>query len=97
MHNPAEVLMVPNRLTSSTYCRMKTLGKRFQAKKFSKGCMNGRERMLTALELGEPDQVPIWELIINDPVIHALTGPISREDFAERQGLDGLTIFEDTR
>lgn len=59
--------------------------------------MNGLERMLTALELGEPDQIPIWELIINDPVIHALAGPISQQDFFEREGLDGVTIFEDTK
>jgi uroporphyrinogen decarboxylase len=59
--------------------------------------MNGRERMLTAMDLGEPDRVPIWELIINDPVIHAIAGHMSREEFAAREGLDGMTIFEDTK
>lgn len=34
--------------------------------------MNGYERMMTALRREEPDRVPIWELIINSPVIEAL-------------------------
>jgi uroporphyrinogen decarboxylase len=53
--------------------------------------------MLTALDLGEPDRVPIWELIINQPVIKALAGDISMTEFAQREGLDGFTIFEDSR
>lgn len=53
--------------------------------------------MLTALDMGEPDRVPIWELIINDPVIHALAGRISREEFFFKEGLDGMTIFENTQ
>ncbi len=31
--------------------------------------MNGRERILTALELGQPDVVPIWEMAYNEPSI----------------------------
>lgn len=57
--------------------------------------MTGTERMLTALRRGEPDRVPIWELIVNKPVIEGLYGDISYEDFVEREGLDGLTVFED--
>jgi len=34
--------------------------------------MNGYERMMTAVRGGQPDRVPIWELIINRPVIKAL-------------------------
>ena len=34
--------------------------------------MNGYERMMTAVRRGQPDRVPIWELIINRPVIKAL-------------------------
>jgi len=34
--------------------------------------MNGLERMMTAIRRGQPDRVPIWELIINRPVITAL-------------------------
>jgi len=59
--------------------------------------MNGCERMMTAVRRGQPDRVPIWELIVNDPVIHALHGDISYHDFVEKEDLDGVTIFEDWR
>ncbi|HIE51139.1 MAG TPA: hypothetical protein EYP85_05220 [Armatimonadetes bacterium] len=59
--------------------------------------MTGYERMMTALRREEPDRVPIWELIVNEPVIRALYGDISYFDFVEREGLDGVTIFEDSR
>ncbi len=59
--------------------------------------MSGLERMLTALRRGQPDRVPIWELIVNQPVIDALYGDISYHDFVEREGLDGVTVFEDFR
>ncbi len=59
--------------------------------------MNGYERMMTALRREEPDKVPVWELIVNEPVIKALYGDISYEDFVEKDDLDGITIFEDQR
>lgn len=59
--------------------------------------MNGYERIMTALKHKEPDRVPIWELIINAPVIKALYGDISYEDFVEKEGLDGITVFENQR
>ena len=59
--------------------------------------MNGLERMMTAIRREEPDRVPIWELIVNEPVIKALYGDISYEDFVEEEDLDGVTIFEDFR
>jgi len=31
--------------------------------------MNGKERIMTALNLGEPDTVPIWEMAYNEPSI----------------------------
>ena len=34
--------------------------------------MNGCERFMTAIRGGQPDRVPIWELIVNRPVIEAL-------------------------
>jgi len=34
--------------------------------------MNGLERMMAALRRHQPDRVPIWELIVNRPVIEAL-------------------------
>ena len=48
--------------------------------------MNGLERMMTAIRREEPDRVPIWELIVNEPVIKALYGDISYEDFVEEIG-----------
>lgn len=59
--------------------------------------MNGYERIMTALKRQEPDTVPVWELIVNRPVIEALYGNISYEDFVEKEGLDGITIFEDQK
>lgn len=59
--------------------------------------MTGCERMMTALRREEPDRAPIWELIVNEPVIQALYGDIGYHDFVEREGLDGVTIFESGR
>jgi len=55
--------------------------------------MNGYERFMTTLKHKEPDRIPIWELIINRPVIDALYGSISYDDFVEKEGLDGITII----
>lgn len=76
--------------------------------------MNGYERMLAAVRRDRmPDKVPIWELIINRPVIAALCPDLFSDanvaryewgsaggfqlqaDFIEREGLDGITVFED--
>lgn len=59
--------------------------------------MNGRERILAALRREEPDTVPVWELLINRPVIEGLHGDISYEDFVDREGLDGITVFTESR
>jgi uroporphyrinogen decarboxylase len=59
--------------------------------------MTGQRRFLTALQRREPDRVPIWELIVNRPVIEALHGDISYLDFAEKENLDAVTIFETGR
>lgn len=59
--------------------------------------MNGYERFMTALGRKEPDIVPVWELIVNAPVIKELYGDISLEDFVDKEGLDGITIFESQR
>ncbi len=59
--------------------------------------MTGRERFMTALRREEPDRVPIWELIVNEPVVHALMGPDATYlDLAEAE-LDGVTVGEDQR
>jgi uroporphyrinogen decarboxylase len=70
---------------------------------------------MTAIRGGEPDRVPIWELIINRPVIKALYpdlfspekvkryewgscgGFLLQADFVDKEGLDGITVFEDNR
>ena len=31
--------------------------------------MDGRQRIMTALNLGQPDMVPIWEMAYNEPSI----------------------------
>ena len=57
--------------------------------------MNGRERFLTALRRQEPDRVPVWELIVNEPTRSAW-GAASLEEFVEAEDLDGITVFENT-
>lgn len=58
--------------------------------------LNGYERIITALKRGEePDYVPIWELIINEPVINGLYGRISCIDFVDKMDLDGICVQED--
>jgi uroporphyrinogen decarboxylase len=58
--------------------------------------MNGYERFMTALRREQPDRVPIWELLVNRPVIDKMYGPeVSYVDFAEKEDLDGVCIFED--
>jgi len=59
--------------------------------------MTGYERMMAALQLKEPDRVPIWELIIDPPVIRALYGDMSYPDFVEKENLDGITVPEDQK
>lgn len=44
---------------------------------------------------GEPDYVPVWELITNELVITKLFGKISLFDFVEKMDLDGITVVED--
>jgi len=52
--------------------------------------------MLTALKRDEePDLVPVWELIINEPVITALCGKVNLLDFVEKMDLDGVCVSED--
>ena len=59
--------------------------------------MTGRERFLAALRREQPDRVPIWELIINEPTLSALFGNIGYFELAERLGLDAITVFENQR
>ena len=74
--------------------------------------MNGYERVMAALRREQPDdRVPIFELVVNEPVIKALYPDLSLEnvrfsrgsqgayqilaDFIEREDIDAITIFED--
>lgn len=59
--------------------------------------MTGHERMMLALMRKEPDRVPMWELIIDPPVIKALYGDISYAYFVEKEDLDGITCLEDQK
>ena len=53
--------------------------------------MNSYERVMTALELGEPDCVPIVETALSMNVIKALCPEAKdRNDFEEAMGLDGV-------
>ena len=56
--------------------------------------MNGYERSMAALRREEPDRVPVWELLINEPTLSAW-GATSLEEFVEQEDLDAITIFED--
>lgn len=64
--------------------------------------MKGKERLLTALSGEKPDQVPTWELAINQPVIRGILEEDARAIgdlnaymvLAEKLNIEGLTAFE---
>ncbi|NOX57011.1 MAG: hypothetical protein GXP27_21745 [Planctomycetes bacterium] len=58
--------------------------------------MNGYERFMAALRREQPDRVPLWELIVNEPTLSAW-GARSLLEFVEQEDLDAITIFEDVR
>lgn len=59
--------------------------------------MAGYERVMLALHRRQPDRVPVWELIVNQPVISSLYGDISYADFVEKEDLDGMTCVENQK
>lgn len=59
--------------------------------------MNGYERFMAALRGEEPDRIPVWELIVNRPVINALYGRVGYMEFIEKEDMDGVTAAEDVR
>jgi len=60
--------------------------------------MTGYDRFMTALRREQPDRVPLWELLVNRPVIEKLYGPeVSYLDFAAKEDLDGVCVAEDYR
>ncbi len=56
--------------------------------------VTGLDRFLAALNRDEPDMVPIWELIVNEPTLSALHGEVGYLEFCAREDLDGVTVFE---
>ena len=59
--------------------------------------MTGLDRFMTALNREEPDRVPTWELIINEPTLSAFYGPVEPFEFVEREDMDGVCVFENMR
>ena len=57
--------------------------------------MNCRERVLTALQRGIPDQVPTFEWEVDDLALAALAPGGDLFDFVERMDLDAVAIFAD--
>lgn len=58
--------------------------------------MNGYQRMMTAARRGRPDRVPVWELIINRPVIQALYPELFTPDRQSRyeRGSQGAFLLQ---
>ena len=54
--------------------------------------MNSRERVFTALNLKEPDRIPIFEWEIDSKVINKIYKGYSLADFVEKFDLDGVYI-----
>ncbi len=52
---------------------------------------------MTALRREQPDRVPVWELIINEPTLSGIYGNIGYFGLAEKLGLDAVTIFENQK
>lgn len=58
--------------------------------------MTGRERVIKALRLEEPDRLPTFEWIIHPGIIKALTGQESAIEFIRMMGLDGIALGTET-
>lgn len=52
--------------------------------------MNGRERMLTAIRRGQPDRVPIFEIVVDPKVLQAIVPGGGLAEFVEKLDLDGI-------
>jgi uroporphyrinogen decarboxylase len=53
--------------------------------------MNGRERVLTALQRGQPDRVPVFELIVDPRVLEDIVPGGDLPDFIEALDLDAAS------
>ncbi len=56
--------------------------------------LSGRERILKALNLKEPDSVPHFELGIDPKVRQAILPGAGTVDFVEKMGIDAIVIFD---
>ena len=56
----------------------------FDPAKYEDRIKESARRLEVAKRFQEPDRVPIWELIVNRPVIDALYGEISRTSWSWR-------------
>ena len=54
--------------------------------------MNGRERVITALERKIPDRVPTFEFVIDEKVIKEIIPGADLYDFVEKMELDAINI-----
>ena len=54
--------------------------------------MNGYERVVAALELREPDQIPLMEWGVHPSIIESLCPGADGFDFVEQMGLDGMAV-----
>ena len=57
--------------------------------------LSGFERVMTVLDLEEPDRVPTFEWSINKQVREAIFPGVSEFDFVERADLDGVIVYAD--
>jgi len=57
--------------------------------------MTSKERVLTTLQLKEPDVVPTFEWIINPDIIEKMTGQRDEIQFVKMMGIDGIMVSED--
>jgi uroporphyrinogen decarboxylase len=59
--------------------------------------MSSVERVLTALQGGEPDRIPTFEWLIDRGVVQALCPGCELFAFIERAGLDAVVVYADYR
>jgi len=56
--------------------------------------VNGCQRFMSALRLEEPDTLPVWELLMNDPSVEKLRPGATYAKVVEWLDLDGITAGE---
>ena len=59
--------------------------------------MNGRERILAALNRQEPDRVPTCEWVLNPKVMEQICNTASDMEFVQKMDLDGIAVGLDSK